>query len=188
MTRRLLVPWLPLLLTCACSAALLGAVQAAPPQLSYPSDAGRYALSITAPRSLEATLDFEIRAAQFQAGNWDIFAAQPPTLATQTATSVRLTAGGKPYREPAPPHRALVRAEIDASEAQRARDVRPLGRQRHQRQRRHRLAGARFADHAEAVAGVEREGDVMDDAARAGGRGQIDGESGDFEQHVSPAP
>ena len=46
--------------------------------------------------------------------------------------------------------------EIAAGEAQRARDLRALGQQRHQRQRRHRLAGARFADDAETVARVER--------------------------------
>jgi len=119
MPRRLLSSWLVVLLACACFAAPLAQAQAAPPQLSYPSDAGRYGLSISAPRSLEATLDFEIRAAQFQASNWDIFAAQPPTLATQTGASVRLIHGGKPYREPAPPHRAIVRAQIDAAEAQR---------------------------------------------------------------------
>ena len=119
MTRRSFSPWLALLLAGAFFIAPLGQGLAAQPRHSYPSDADRYALAITAPRSFEATLDFELRSAAFEADDWDVFAAQPPTLATQTGVSVRLVPGGKPYREPASPGRALVRSRIDAAEAHR---------------------------------------------------------------------
>jgi hypothetical protein len=100
-----------------CLAICLACVQLALPGVAqgYPSDAGRYSLKISAPRSLEARLDFEVRADEFQADEWDFFVAQPPALATQTSASVRLTPDGKSYREPAPPERALVRARIEGA-------------------------------------------------------------------------
>src|SRR5271154_1756115 len=115
MLRRLFSRWLSLLLVCAYSAPPPSQGLAAQSRRSYPSDASRYALVIAAPRSFEATLDFEVRAADFQADDWDVFAAQPPTLSTQTGVSLRMVPGGKPYREPAAPQRALVRAEINSA-------------------------------------------------------------------------
>ena len=88
-----------------------------------------------------------------------------------------------------PLHLGLVEpGEVDALEPQGAGNRRAFRQQAHQRQRGHRLAGAGFADDPEAVAAVERERHVVDDAARPVGRRQVDGEVGDGQQHVSFAP
>ena len=73
-------------------------------------------------------------------------------------------------------------------EPDRSRDPRAFWSQRHQSERGHRLAGAGFADHPEALALRERKRRPIDDALRAPGRREIDGELGDFEQHLSFAP
>ena len=117
MLRRLLWPWLFVLAVGAFSALPPGQAKTGQPRHNYPSDGGHYALVATAPRSLEATLDFKVHAAEFAASDWDVFASHPPTLATQTGASVRLVPGGKPYREPAAPHREMMRVRIDAAEA-----------------------------------------------------------------------
>ena len=87
------------------------------------------------------------------------------------------------------PHRLLAEAhELAALEADRAADARALRGEPHQRERGHRLAGAQFADDAEALALVEAEGRAVDDADGAARARQVDDEVLHLEQHVRTAP
>ena len=98
----------------------------------------------------------------------------------------------KDHRDPVAaqaPHRLFGEAhEFAPLEPDRAADPRALGREAHQRQRRHRLAGARFADHAEALALVEAEGRAVDDADRAVRQRQVDDEVSRPRAAVTTAP
>ena len=81
-------------------------------------------------------------------------------------------------------HRLFGEAdELPPLEADRTGDARALRRQAHQRKRRHRLAGAGLAHHAEALALIERKRGPIDDALQPGWRRHVDSELGDFEQH-----
>jgi len=57
-----------------------------------------------------------------------------------------------------------------------------LRQQPHQRQRRHRLAGARFPGDAQRLAAAKREAQLIDDDIAAAGRGDTDGEIADREK------
>ena len=66
------------------------------------------------------------------------------------------------------PHRLFGEADqLPPLEADRTGDPRAFGRQRHQRERGHRLAGAGFADHPEALALGKRKRRPIDDALRS---------------------
>ena len=73
--------------------------------------------------------------------------------------------------------------QLPPLEADRTREPRAHGRQRHQRERGHRLAGAGFAHHAEALALAKPKGRPLDDALQSSGRRHVDREIGDLEQH-----
>jgi hypothetical protein len=86
-------------------------------------------------------------------------------------------------------HRLLARShEFAPLEADRAADQRALRRKAHQRQRRHRLAGARLADDPKAFAFIEAEGRAVDDPDGAAPDRQVDDQVLHLEQHVRTAP
>ncbi len=63
-----------------------------------------------------------------------------------------------------------------------------LGQQAHHRQRQHALAAARLADHAQHLAGTERERHVIEDAVAAAGQHGGEMIDGEDRAHLSPHP
>ena len=86
-------------------------------------------------------------------------------------------------------HLGLVEPdEIAPLEAQRAGDMGAFRQQAHQRERGHGLARTGFSHDAERLARAQRERHVAHHSARSLRRGQVDGEIGDLEQHLSAEP